>query len=114
MVNNSEALSCYIQSVQFDIQRIKTWSYLFSLLQKQGRFELCHSMLERLTKLIDEEAKLQYYLYTANRNLGKQDQALIAYERALKINPKLYEKEKPVTLFRAASLSILGLHTKAL
>ncbi|MEN8215074.1 MAG: hypothetical protein ABFS56_01590 [Pseudomonadota bacterium] len=110
----NEALSCYSKSLQLDIGRIKTWGYLFNLLHRQGRFQLCHSMLERLTKLMPDEAKLQSDFGTANYDLGRQVQALIAYKLALKIDTKVYDKYELFTFGHAASLSCLGNHTKTI
>jgi tetratricopeptide (TPR) repeat protein len=112
MERENEALSCYCNSLQLNTRGIKTWSYLCNLLHRQGRFKLCHSMLERLTKLIPDDAELQFDLAIANGVLGEHDKACIYYELALKIEPKLEHEQ--ITIFYAASLSVMGNHTKVL
>ena len=114
MERESEALSSYSQSVQLDIRDMDTWKNILAFLERQGRYKLYYSMLERLTTLIPDEAYIQFYLGMVNYDLGRHDQALRAYKLALKIDTKLDNKDEAFTFIRAASLSCLGSNTKIL
>ena len=109
-----EALHAYRKALELNPRALGGWRRLWGLFWEQGRWRLFHRMAEQMTVLLPEEPKLWSYFGIANRDLGRFEAALAAYDRALMIDPDLDRQEEPVSFYRAAMLSQLGRHTAAL
>ena len=109
-----EALHAYRKALELNPRTIDGWEHLWGTLQEKGRWRLWHQMAEQVTALLPEEPKLWLYFGIANRDLGRFEAALAAYDRALTIDPDLDRKEESVSLYRAMTLSLLGRHGAAL
>ncbi|MDG4561145.1 MAG: tetratricopeptide repeat protein, partial [Candidatus Competibacter sp.] len=109
-----ESLHAYRKALELDPRYIDAWSHLFGSLHKQGRPKLYQNMAEQLVAFLPEEARLWSYFGTANACLGRFEDALAAYERALALDSELNRKEEPAFFYRALMLRDLGRHAAAL
>jgi tetratricopeptide (TPR) repeat protein len=71
-------------------------------------------MTLRMVELLPKEAVLHSNLGTAHNYLGRHEEALTAYENALRFDPKLDQKGEPTSFYRALTLSLLGRDREAL
>ncbi len=103
-----EALAAFRKALELDPHLIKAWGHLWGGLAEQGRYRLFQKMASHMVRLLPEEAMLHSYYGTALVHSGRGEEALAAYENALKLDSELNRKGQPASLYRALTLNKLG------
>ena len=108
------ALDAWSNSLELDPRQTTVWSYILGILQEQGRFRLGQQIAARLVEILPPEAGLYTDLGTTLADLGRDKDALAAYDQALTLLETAGPQRAKLELYRAVVLSYLGRDREAL
>lgn len=115
MEAESEALVCYLNAVKLKPNNKTTWVALIKGLYTAGYNEEALTQIEIARENCGDKADFRYYQAAVLFEMGKTKEALLQFERALKLAPtkvKLFTSLNPEYIRRSAVADLIGKYKK--